>query len=144
MQPYPIQQGLWESLDGILFNKALALAKDIAKELNMPAQVLIDILKKEEKGKFTIVPDDEPLYQCKALVQRGATYMRCRCTTFGDFCSSHMNSSNQDTSKLQTVQRIVTPDSTYCMNNNQVYTMDGVPCGILKDSTLTVFVIESV
>ena len=63
MSHYPIQQGLWESIDAILFNKAMALAKDVAAELNLPAQALIDILKKEERSKFTILPDDDMTYQ---------------------------------------------------------------------------------
>ena len=46
MSHYTIQQGLWESIDAVLFNKAMALAKDVAAELNVPAQALIDILKK--------------------------------------------------------------------------------------------------
>ena len=145
MQSYPIQQGLWESLDGVLFNKALALAKDIAIELGVPPQALIEILKKEERGKFTIVPDDEPLYQCKALVQRGATFMRCRCTAFGDTCSSHsMATIQQSDSSLQPVQRLVAPDSVYLVAGSQVYMVDGAPCGILKGSRVTVFEIEGV
>ena len=146
MQPYPIQQGLWECLDGVLFNKALALAKDIAAELGVPPQALIDILKKEEKGKFAIVPDEEPLYQCKALVPYGPTYMRCRHTTFGEVCSSHSQSSvTPATSSLEPVQRITAPESIYFVNTaKQVYSMDGRPCGILKGTTLTVFEIVSV
>ena len=145
MQPYPIQQGLWESLDGVLFNKAIALAKDIATELGVPPQTLIELLKKEERGKFAILPDDDATYQCKALVQNGATYMRCRCSTLsGDTCVNHLlTSMNRPNIRLETVQRIQTPESVYICNGTQVYTLDGNPCGILKDSTtLKVFEIE--
>jgi hypothetical protein len=142
MQPYPIQQGLWESLDGVLFNKALALAKDIAVELGVPPQALIQLLKKEERGKFAIVPDEDSTYQCKAFVQKGATYTRCRCTTFGDTCANHLSSKTDQVASLEAVQRLQTPDSTYMCSGEQVYTVDGNPCGTLKDDTLTLFEIE--
>lgn len=146
MQPYPIHQGLWESLDGVLFNKAIALAKDIATELGVPPQALIEILKKEEKGKFAIVPDDEPMYQCKALVPYGAVQLRCRCTTFGEVCSSHLQSPvHPSHTALEPVQRLSAPDSMYFVNSEkQVYRADGSLCGILKGTRLTVFEIESV
>lgn len=147
-QAYPIQQGLWESLDAVLFNKALALAKDIAIDLNVPAQALIDVLKKEERGKFTILPDDDMLYQCNALIQRGATFTRCRCPTLGatQTCSAHHSVSSEHTPNpsLSTVQRLITPDSVYyTTQENSVYTLNGEQCGILDGSTLTLFVIES-
>ena len=65
---YPIQQTLWESIDGILFNKALALAKDIAAELGVPPQDLITLLKREDRSKFSIIQEDETTYQCQALI----------------------------------------------------------------------------
>ena len=147
-QAYPIQQGLWESLDAVLFNKALALAKDIAVDLNVPAQALIDVLKQEERGKFTILPDDDMLYQCNALIQRGATFTRCRCPTLGttQTCNTHHNVSSDNTHNpsLPRVQRLITPDSVYyTTQENSVYTLNGDQCGILDGSTLTLFVIES-
>lgn len=145
-QAYPIQQGLWESLDAVLFNKALALAKDIAVDLNVPAQALIDLLKKEERGKFTILADDDMLYQCNALIQRGATFTRCRCPTLGvtQTCSLHtVISEHTPNPSLPTVQRLVTPDSVYyTTQENEVYTLNGHQCGTLDGSTLTLFVIE--
>jgi hypothetical protein len=147
-QAYPIQQGLWESLDAVLFNKALALAKDIAVDLNVPAQALIDLLKKEERGKFMILPDDTMLYQCNALIQRGAILTRCRCTTLGitQTCNAHHSVSSDHTHNpsLSTVQRLIAPDSVYyTTQENSVYTLNGEQCGILDGSTLTLFVIES-
>lgn len=141
MQSYPIQQGLWESIDAILFTKAIALAKDIAAELNLPAQQLIDILKKEERGKFTIIPDEDATYQCQALVHRGSAYMRCRYPTLNcsPRCSAHLNYIAKPLD-LPEVQRIITPDSQeYLLKGSSVLTMSGNPCGILKGSRLTLF-----
>jgi len=137
---YPIQQGLWESLDGVLFNKALGLAKDIAAELGLPAQALIDILKKEERSKFTILPDEDMLYQCQALVQHGTMYTRCRCPTLVNtrLCTSHATT-DQPIVQLPIVQRIITPDSIYLMKDSEVYSINGRQCGTLKGSTLTLF-----
>ena len=144
MQSYPIQQGLWESIDAILFTKAIALAKDIANELNISPQPLIDSLKKEERGKFTIIPDDDTSYQCCALVQRGLTQVRCRYPTLAHnprLCSAHL-SNTLDVPKLPEVQRIITPDSEYILKGKDVLTLNGHQCGILKGSTLTLFEIE--
>jgi hypothetical protein len=140
---YPIQQCLWESLDGVLYNKAITLAKDIAAELGVPAQALINILKMEERSKFTILPDEDMTYQCQALVKHGATFMRCRCPTLGvaQVCSNHMMAS-QPILQLPIVQRIVTPGSIYLMKDNEIYSIDGSQCGILTGSTVTLFEIE--
>lgn len=150
MSHYPIQQGLWESIDAILFNKAMALAKDVAAELNLPAQALIDILKKEERSKFTILPDDDMTYQCQALIHQGAIYTRCRCPTLGvaQLCSNHNTTLYHippSSVALPTVQRYVTPDSTNVMcHDSQIYTMSGKQCGYLKGVTITLFEIEEV
>ena len=143
MQSYPIPQGLWESLDAILFNKAIALAKDIATELNVSPQLIIDIIKREDRSRFTIIPDDDTLYQCQALVQRSSVYMRCRCPTLTPtrLCTAHTNYA-VDTPKLPEVQRIITPDSTYIMNGTEVFNIDKTQYGVLKGSTLTLFEIE--
>lgn len=144
MQSYPIQQGLWESIDAILFTKAIALAKDIALELNTSPHALIESLKKEERGKFTIIPDDDTSYQCQALIQRGVSHTRCRYPTLGQtprLCSAHSNYTF-NVPKLEEVRRLVTPDSEYLLKDNQVLTMNGNQCGILKGSTLTLFEIE--
>lgn len=136
---YPIYQGLWESIDAVLFNKGITLAKDIAAELGVSPQPLIEMLKKEER-KFTLIPDEDPLYQCKALVHRGASYMRCRCPTLGNFCNSHAAYSDVPKLGLQTMQRLVTPDSVYLMEEgSSVFTLDGDLRGTLKGTTLTLF-----
>ena len=142
LQVYPIQQCLWESFDAVLFNKALALAKDLAAELNVSPQVLIDALKKEDRGKFMIIPDDNTSYQCQAFVQRGIVQMRCRCPTLvsSQLCSNHLTSNQSITVDLPTVQRIVTPNSMYIMDDSStVYTLNGDQCGVLKGSTLLIF-----
>ena len=144
MQSYPIQQGLWESIDAILFTKAIALAKDIAIELNISPQPLIDSLKKEERGKFTIIPDDDTTYQCHALIQHGSLYMRCRYPTLSHnprLCTAHLNHT-PDIPKLPEVERIITSDSEYILKDKSVLTMNGNKCGILKGPTLTLFDIE--
>lgn len=148
MSNYPIQQGLWESLDAVLFNKAMALAKDIAVDLNVPAQALIDVLKKEERGKFMIIPDDDMTYQCHALIRRGTargyTYMRCRCPTLGSqTCSNHIaDQPSLSSLQLPVIQRIVTPDTMYAMIENRIHTLSGDYCGTLDGSTVILFEVE--
>ena len=139
---YPIQQGLWESLDAVLFNKALALAKDIAVDLNVSAQALIDVLKVEERGKFTIIPDEDAMYQCNLLIKKGPAYIRCRCPTLTQRCCEH-TMLDQPVVQLPIVQRMVTPDSIYLIKNDEVYTKNGAQCGILNGSVLTLFEVES-
>ena len=148
MSSYPIYQGLWESIDAVLFNKGLSLAKDIAAELGVPAQALIEQLKKEQTGKFTLIPDTDDsanLYQCNALIHRGSVYMRCRCPTLGPtkLCTSH-SEINLTSVDLPRMQRLVTPDSVYLldMDGKNVYTMNGDQCGILKGSKLSIFEIS--
>ena len=143
MSSYPIYQGLWESIDAVLFNKGLALAKEIASELGVPPQALIQELKKEERGKFTLISEsDVSLYQCNALIHRGSVYMRCRCPTLGStkLCTSH-SEINMTSVDLPGMQRLVTPDSSYLLdsNTNQVYMVNGEQCGVLKGSRLTLF-----
>lgn len=140
---YPIYQGLWESIDAVLFNKGIALAKDIAAELGVPAVSLIQELKKEERGKFTLISEsDTPMYQCNALIHRGASYMRCRCPTLGPIrlCTSH-SEINLTSVDLPGMQRLITSDSVYLLDTNRstVYTVNGDQCGLLKGSKLTLF-----
>jgi len=145
MSQYTIQQGLWESIDAVLFNKAMALAKDVAAELNVPAQALIDILKKEERGKFTILPDDDTTYQCQALIHSGVVYTRCRSPTLGvaQLCSNHTTYTQPlSSSQLPIAQRIVTADAIYIMKDIYVHTLNGDECGVLCGSTLKLFQIE--
>jgi len=145
---YPIYQGLWESIDAVLFNKGIALAKDIAAELGLPAATLIQELKKEERGKFTIISEsDTPMYQCNALIHRGSVYMRCRCPTLGPtkLCTNH-SEINLTSVDLPGMQRLVTSDSIYLLDTltgTSVYTLNGDSCGVLKGSKLTLFEISN-
>jgi hypothetical protein len=133
-QAYPIYQTLWESMDGILFNKALALAKDLAAELGVPPQELIAILKQEERSKFHLIPDDEATYQCQALVQRGRINMRCRNPTLNStsVCGSHNHESRGLVkSVLPELKRVSVDGSIYFTDNTAVYDIDGSKCGTL-------------
>jgi len=140
---YPIPQTLWESIDAILFNKSLALARDIAAELGVPPQDLITMLKREDKSKFSIIQEDETIYQCQALVQRGLIQMRCRNPTLGPapkLCSSHVNDKySLEKSKLPELQRIVCGDSIYFSDGEVVYDVNAKQCGTIKGSTLRLF-----
>jgi hypothetical protein len=143
---YNIPRVLWESLDAILFTKGLSLAKEIAKDLGVPPQSLIQILNTEERGKFTIIPDDEETtYQCQALVQNGATYLRCRCPTLKpspSFCTAHERYNPDIPKHLKKVRRIEGGDVPYLFSDTDIYTLNGKKCGILKGSTVTLFEIE--
>jgi hypothetical protein len=140
---YPIQQTLWESIDGILFNKALALAKDIAAELGVPPQDLITLLKREDRSKFSIIQEDEATYQCQAMVQRGLINMRCRNPTLGPaprLCSCHINDKySLEKSKLPELQRVITADAVYFSDGELIYDANAKQCGTIKGSTLKIF-----
>jgi hypothetical protein len=143
---YNIPRALWESLDAVLFTKGLALAKEIAAELKVPAQPLIQNLNTQERGKFTIIPDDEEtMYQCEALIQNGATYLRCRCPTLKRspaYCSAHERYNPDIPRGLRKVTCIKGSDVPYLLNESDIYTLNGEKCGILKGSTVTLFQIE--
>jgi hypothetical protein len=147
-QEYTIPKCLWESLDAVLYSKGLSLAKELAKELGLPPQPLIAALNKEERAKFTIVPDDEAnTYECQAIVQSGATLMRCRCATLGlvnKFCITHERQKSViDTPLgLPLVQRLIAPEATYMAKDSVVYTLNGSQCGVIKGTRLTIFDIE--
>ena len=133
-QAYPIYQTLWESIDGILFNKAIALAKDLAAELGVPPQELITILKQEERGKFNLIPDDDATYQCQALVQRGRINMRCRNPTLNStsMCGSHTHESRGLVkNSLPELKRVSVDGSIYFTDDTAVYDIDGRACGTL-------------
>ena len=140
---YPIQQTLWESIDGILFNKALALAKDIAAELGVPPQDLITLLKREDRSKFSIIQEDETTYQCQAMVQRGLINMRCRNPTLGPaprLCSCHINDKySLEKSKLPELQRVITADAVYFSDGELIYDANAKQCGTIKGTTLKIF-----
>lgn len=143
---YPIQRSLWESLDAILFSKGMALAKDVAAELNVPVKPLIASLNTQERGKFTIIPDEEnQLYQCPALVHHGAIWMRCRCPTLKpapSFCSAHEKYSQDVTMDLPKVKRVTIGSDTYMVSGNDVLSLNGTRSGFLTDTTITIFEIE--
>ena len=143
---YSIPRTLWESLDAVLFAKGLSLAKEIAKDLGVQPQALIQSLNTQERGKFTILPDDEGFtYQCQALVQNGATYMRCRCPSLKpspSYCTTHEKYNPDIPKNLKKVRRVEGSDVPYIVSDNDVYTLNGKKCGILKGSTITLFDIE--
>lgn len=140
---YSIPQTLWESLEAVLFTKGQALAKEIALELGVPPKQLLTALNTKEKGKFTLIPDDDTsTYQCQALQLNGATYMRCRCPSLKpppSFCSMHERYAMDVPRYLTKVRRIDGLDVPYLLNGNTVYTLGGEKCGILKGSTITLF-----
>ena len=140
---YPIQQTRWESIDGILFNKALTLAKEIAAELGVPPQDLITMLKREDRSRFTIIPDEDAVYQCQAFVKRGLINMRCRNPTLGAaprLCSCHINNKySLEKSKLPELQRIITSNSVYFSDSELIYDINAKQCGTIKGSTLKIF-----
>jgi len=143
---YTIPRTLWESLDAVLFTKGLALAKEISAELGVPHQPLTALLNSKERGKFTILPDDESTtYQCQALIKHGATFMRCRCPTLRpspSFCSAHERYSPDIPKHLRQVRLIDGGDVPYALHGNDIYTLNGGKCGILKGQTVTLFQIE--
>jgi hypothetical protein len=143
---YSIPQTLWESLDAILFTKGQALAKEVAQELGVPVKPLLASLNTKERGKFTIIPDDDTTYQCQALQQNGATLMRCRCPSLKpspSFCQLHERYAMDVPRGLTRVRRIEGLDVPYLLNGNTVYTLGGEKCGLLKGSTITLFDIDS-
>ena len=144
---YPIPKSLLESLDAVLYSKGLSLAKEVAKELGLPPQPLIALLNKEERGKFTIVEDDEAnTYQCCAITHCGATWMRCRHTILGlsshSFCGLHQTSTTDIPTNLPMVRRIVANGEIYMMKGRDVYSLGGIRCGIVRDERLILFEIE--
>ena len=146
MQEYPIPKALWESIDAVLFSKGLSLARELAKELGVSPKPLIDLLKADDRGKFTIVEDDEAnMYQCPALIQTGVVYMRCRAPTLGlaaKLCSVHERNPKDVPVDLPFVQRLITPEATYMVKGTEVLTLNGRSCGYLKGTTLTLFEID--
>ena len=143
---YSIPRALWESLDAVLFAKGLSLAKEVAKDLGVPPQALVQALNTQERGKFTVLPDDEETrYQCQALVQNGATFMRCRCPSLKpspSYCTTHEKYNPDIPKTLKKVRRVEGSDVPYLLSDTDVYTLNGKRCGILKGSTITLFEIE--
>jgi hypothetical protein len=146
MSSYTIPQTLWESLDAVLFTKGMTLAKEVAKELGVPDKPLIQLLKTQERTKFTIIPDDEStMYQCQALIKRGAVMTRCRCATLKpspSYCSAHERYSPDIPRGLRTIRTIDGLEVPYALYGSDVFTINGEKCGILKGSKVTLFQIE--
>lgn len=113
--PYPIPKTLWESLDAVLFAKGAALAREIAAELKVNPQPLLQSLNTQERGKFTILPDEDTMYQCQAAVAHGRIWMRCRCPVASGarFCGSHEKSAPIVPSNLEEVQRVEVNGEVY-------------------------------
>ena len=143
---YSIPQALWESLDAVLFSKGISLAKEVAKDLGVSSQPLVQFLRSQERGKFTIIPDDEQsTFQCQALVQTGATLVRCRCPSLKpspSYCSAHERYNPDVPNYLKKVRRIEGGDVPYVLSETDVYTLNGTKSGILKGSTVILFEIE--
>jgi hypothetical protein len=143
---YSIPQALWESLDAVLFSKGISLAKEVAKDLGVSSQPLVQFLRSQERGKFTIIPDDEQsTFQCQALVQTGATLVRCRCPSLKpspSYCSAHERYNPDVPKYLKKVRRIEGGDVPYVLSETDVYTLNGTKSGILKGSTVILFEIE--
>jgi hypothetical protein len=147
MQSYPVYQGLWEAFDAVLFNKGNALAREIAKELDVDPKALLQHLKSIDHGKFTILPEDNcGQYQCQALIPHGVTLVRCRRPVLGSaprFCCAHERYSQDPPKGLPTVQRVVTEKEAYVKLGANLYTLNGCRVGYLKtDTTAVVFEIE--
>jgi len=146
-QAYPIPRSLWESLDAIIFTKGVALAKEIAAELNVSAKDIISSLTIQELGKFTVIPDEEgTIYQCEALTQHGIVYMRCRYPVLGSaprLCCEHQGCS-MEVPKLPTMNRLVTSEAIYMYNKetSEVFSLDGKLCGRIKGTQLCLFDIQ--
>jgi len=146
-QAYPIPRSLWESLDAILFSKGVALAKEIAAELNVSAKDIVSSLTAQELGKFTVIPDEEgTVYQCEALTQYGSTYMRCRypvLTSAPRLCCEHKGYSI-NLPNLPIMNRLVTAEGLYMYNKEtlEVFTLSGAQCGQMKRNKLVLFDIQ--
>ena len=143
---YSIPRALWESLDAVLFSKGLSLAKEVAADLGVSSQPLVQSLNTQERGKFTIIPDDEEsTYQCEALTLNGATFLRCRCPSLKPspaYCHAHERYNPDIPKHMKKVRRINGADVPYLLSDSDVYTLNGKKCGILKGSTVTLFQIE--
>lgn len=147
LQPYSIPKSMWESLEAVLFTKGIALAKEVAAELNVSPKEIIAQLNLQEATKFILTPDEEDtIYQCQSITQHGTVYLRCRCPAFGSaprFCVKHSNAS-LDIPCLPLVKRLQAPEATYVYNSisNEVFTLNGLQCGTLKGDKLILFDIQ--
>jgi len=147
LQPYSIPKSMWESLEAVLFTKGIALAKEVAAELNVSPKEIIAHLKLEESSKFILLPDDEnAVYQCQAITQHAKVYLRCRCPAFGSaprFCANHMTAST-DVPCLPLVRRLQREEVTYIYNpiTNEVSSLNGVQCGTFNGNKLVLFDIQ--
>ena len=143
---YPIPRTLWESLDAVLYTKGIALAKEISADLGVSPQPLISALNTQDRSKFVILPDDESTkYQCQALIQHGATYMRCRYPTLKpspSYCSAHERYSPDIPKFLKNVRLIEVSDVPYALYGSDVFTLNGEKSGYLKNGKVTLFEIQ--
>ena len=142
MEHYPIPKSLWESLEAVLVTKGSQLAKDLAKELNVPAQPLLAELKKRDSNKFVIVPDiEDTQYQCEGFKEYGAILMRCRNPVFGalpHFCKEHRHI-QLNVRNLPVVKRIMLKKEVYFLQDTILLNSEGKRCGLKKGSKVILF-----
>jgi hypothetical protein len=142
MEPYSIPRSIWESLEAVLHAKGQQLAKEIAKELNVPVQPLLAHLKTMESSKFTLVPDvEDTLYQCEGLTPHGAVLLRCKKSVFGEaprFCSEHKGCGHVQTALIP-VTRLILRGEAYILNGSSILTLEGRLCGMKKGSKIILY-----
>jgi len=71
--------------------------------------------------------------------------MRCRCPSLKpspSYCIAHEKYNPDIPKNLKKVRRIEGSDVPYILSENDVYTLNGKKCGIMKGSTVTLFEIE--
>lgn len=150
MDPYAVPRSIWESLEAVLHAKGQQLAKEIAKELNVPVQPLLAHLKTMEHGKLALVPDvEDTLYQCEALTPHGAVLLRCKHSVFGEaprFCNEHKNGglSAKNHGSLIPVTRLILRGQAYILDGTTILTLDGRICGVKKGSRSILYEEETV
>jgi len=149
MEPYSVPRSIWESLEAVLHAKGQQLAKEIARELNVPVQPLLAHLKTMEHGKMTIVPDvEDTLYQCEALTPHGAVFLRCKHSVFGEaprFCNEHKlsHANTKEKGSLIPVTRLILRGQAYILNGSTILTLEGRICGVKKGSRTILYEEES-
>ena len=148
MQAYPIPQCLWESLDAVLLTKGIVLAREIAAELKVSPKLLIKALNVQDRNQFALIADEEGTqYQCQALIQRGATLMRCRHPVIGvapRICCAHEKYRiDYFQGNTELVQRVLGPAGQYFLKDKVLYNEYGSSVGILKkDSSAIIFELD--
>ena len=142
MEEYPIPKSQWESLEAVLFTKGNQLAKDLAKELNVPVQPLLTELRIRNSNKFVLIPDmEDTQYQCQGFKNHGAILMRCRNPVFGvlpHFCKEHQDI-QLNVRNLQPVKRIMLGKQAFFLQDGFLLNSEGKQCGIKKGCKVILF-----